>query len=145
MALVAKASCSLNTHPQGAQQGAGMCLQLRCCQTQSLPISCSAPASGQTMGEKLLWVKPSLINCNLCWEPSRSRQIYLVSWLFQGVTENAELCTDSGRGKIKALLKQNKRIRVPLKTEELFQQRNIFKCLTELQPATYGCFHRSIN
>lgn len=55
---------------------------------------------------------------------------------------NTEPCKDSRRGKIRALLKQNKCIRVPLKTEELS---NIFKCLTELQPTTYGYFHRSIN
>lgn len=53
---------------------------------------------------------------------------------------NTEPCKDSGRGNIKALLKQNKFIRAPLKTEELS---NIFKCLTELQPTMYGCFHRS--
>lgn len=55
---------------------------------------------------------------------------------------NTEPCTDSVRGKIKALLKQSKCIRAALKTEELS---NVFKCLTELQPTTYGCFHRSIN
>uniref|UniRef100_A0A674GV13 Phospholysine phosphohistidine inorganic pyrophosphate phosphatase n=1 Tax=Taeniopygia guttata TaxID=59729 RepID=A0A674GV13_TAEGU len=72
--------------------------------------------------------------------PSREERVLVFQ--LRGVVVNTEPCTDSGRGKIKALLKQDKCIRVPLKTEEVS---NIFKCLTELQPATYGCSHRSIN
>lgn len=122
----------------------------------------SAPALGQTTVQTDFEWSPYLLIAlctinGLCQEQSRSRQIYSVLWLFQGVTVNTELHTVSEnlsffnkifelplilRDKIKALVKLSKCLSASLKTDEL---KKILKCLTELQQPWMAVFTTPIN